>query len=91
MVLHLEGGYCDCSNVDEPEVTRIALQCYASKRYRSGGAMYPFECPSCPSQFRVIGALFQHVESEACDEDLRPGSPLDRFLIFLAKRCEINI
>lgn len=91
MVLHLEGNFCDLCRLDEQAVTSIALECYAAKKYRSGFAMFPFQCPSCPTQFRVVSALMQHAESAACAEDLRGGSPLDRFLRFLDKNIHRRI
>lgn len=88
MVLHLEAFVCHKAQFKEEDVTYHAMRCYAAKQYRGGASALPFRCPSCAAQFRVISALLQHAESEACGEDLSAGSPLGRFLRFLDKQLD---
>ena len=86
MLLHLEGGFCCVAQLYEEDVTDIAIECYGSRRYLSSNPSFPFECPTCGTEFRVMSALLQHAESEACSEDPCSG-PLAKFLTYLRKRC----
>lgn len=89
MVLHLEySDQCD-SGSDREFIGRVAIQCYASKHYRNysdNDDYFPFECPDCGVVFRYMSGLLQHAESDRCDVDMEPGTPLERFLRFLRQR-----
>ncbi|KAH7308488.1 hypothetical protein B0I35DRAFT_442053 [Stachybotrys elegans] len=85
MVLHLEAGGCG-SGVDEEDISDLAFECYQASKYTTGdGSDYDFECPTCETPFAFISGLLQHVESDACEEELVNG-PLGRFLRFLRTR-----
>lgn len=34
------------------------------------GVAYPFYCPTCNKEFAQLSALFQHVSTSSCEEDL---------------------
>jgi hypothetical protein len=85
MLLHLESGQCECET-DSDEIEQLAFECYQSRHYASDDNDYPFQCPTCASQFSHMSALFQHVESDYCDEAVLPGRPLNKFLRFLESR-----
>lgn len=82
MLLHLETGYCE-SGVDDGDVTSLAFKCYQSEHYTCYDDDYDFKCPTCDTPFVAMSGLFQHVESNACDEGLTGRSPLVKFLRFL--------
>ncbi|CAG9990714.1 unnamed protein product [Clonostachys byssicola] len=86
MTLHLEEGTCS-SGVDQGRVTELAFQCRLSQYYASSKGGFDFECPSCTVPFSYMSGLFQHVQSEACDEELDKHSPLRVFLRFLRRRA----
>ncbi|VUC33504.1 unnamed protein product [Clonostachys rosea] len=85
MLLHLETGTCDCG-IGRERVTELAFECRQSQYYASSQDDFDFECPDCAVPFLYISGLFQHVQSEACDEDLGWHSPLRVFLRFLSGR-----
>ena len=89
MVLHLEySGQCD-SGSNLALVKRTARQCYAYKKYRNNSDnsdYFPFACPCCGEVFRYMSGLLQHAESERCEVEMGPGTPLGRFLRYLWHR-----
>jgi hypothetical protein len=85
MLLHLESGFC-VSQTDAHEVHDLALQCFQSKYYTSPYDHSQLECPGCDRQFSRMSALFQHVESDCCDAEATPSSPLGKCLRFLNSR-----
>ena len=47
----------------------------------------PYKCPDCDARFSVLSGLFQHVESNACDEGIDEGSgSMRKLLRFLERR-----
>ncbi|CAH0027312.1 unnamed protein product [Clonostachys rhizophaga] len=78
-------GTC-ISGVDQGRVTELAFQCRLSQYYASSKHGFDFECPSCNVPFSYMSGLFQHVQSEACDEESDKHSPLRAFLRFLRRR-----
>ncbi|CAH0057943.1 unnamed protein product [Clonostachys solani] len=85
MLLHLETGTCS-SGVNRERITELAFECRQSQYYASSKDDFDFECPDCAAPFSYISGLFQHVQSEACDEELDKQSPLRVFLRFLSRR-----
>ena len=92
MVLHLESGYCPW-RIDEEDIKDLALQCHQSKYYAADYDYYDyyddamaFMCPSCDAQFFKLSSLFQHAESDCCEETVTPGTPLMKLLRFLQSR-----
>lgn len=86
MVLHLEAGTCesgaDCDRVDD-----VAFDCYQSGKYTCDeDSEYDFQCPTCSTPFTYMSGLLQHAESTACNEQLKAGKSLDKFLHFLYNR-----
>jgi hypothetical protein len=68
-MIHLESGTCEsrtyCGLLDD-----LAYECYQSDDYTNGWTeCYKYKCPACLTRFRYLSALFQHVESDACDQD----------------------
>ena len=88
MMLHLETGYCECQ-IERDDIVHLAFECRHSRYYTSDYYdHYQFRCPTCSVQFSHMSALLQHVESDHCDEEVTPGSPLGKFLRFLKPRIE---
>ena len=78
MLLHLESGACECQ-VNNNEIEQLAFDCNQSEYYTRYGGGFPFACPTCETQFSYMSGLFQHVESDACEETSSHGTPLGRF------------
>jgi hypothetical protein len=85
MLLHLETGTCT-SNVDQSYVTQAGRSCYRAFYYRSVTPGYEFQCPTCETPFSLMSGLFQHVESDNCEENLDDDTPLRVFLDQLRSR-----
>ena len=85
MMIHLESGTCDCG-IDRHELDRLAYKCYQSRDYTNGwNDYYRYRCPHCDFTFRFVSGLFQHVESEACNQRL-VGTSLGKLEHFISIR-----
>ncbi|ETN42878.1 uncharacterized protein HMPREF1541_02036 [Cyphellophora europaea CBS 101466] len=79
MVLHLERGTCGIGT-DSDDIADWALGCiYADMFTTNGGGSWSFECPGCNATFRYVSGLLQHIESDACDQELW-NNPIDELL-----------
>lgn len=85
MILHLENGGCEI-DVDRDDITQLALECHSAPNYQCFTGYYDFQCPTCATPFEAVSGLFQHVESDACEENLAARAPLSRFVRFLKSR-----
>lgn len=89
MILHLESGYCRCQ-LDSEEVKQLALESmesgYDDASWREYGP--GFRCEGCNSDFSLISALLQHVESNCCDIE---GGVNEGVLGQLLEHLEMNI
>jgi uncharacterized C2H2 Zn-finger protein len=88
MILHLEQGTCE-SDADIDFIDDLASECRASDQFMVDERYWTdmmYQCPSCGSYFSKMSGLFQHVESDSCDETLGRGRPLYKFLRFLQSR-----
>ena len=97
-IIHLESGACtsginilDLNNtaarcfqwsqyIDE-DYRQDLLDCVELATYYTD-TVYPYRCPECDTNFTKLSALFQHVESNSCDQTLDdyPIGKLKRFL-----------
>lgn len=102
MIIHLERCSCE-SGIDELDLNESAAKCFQWKQFISENwrsrllhRIYlsrvddglPFFCPSCDREFHCLSALFQHVASLSCDEDLG-GHPLSKLLRWLERRHQL--
>jgi hypothetical protein len=81
-MIHLESGTCE-SGADRDTLDSLAYECYQSEEYINGwNEYYRYKCPDCENQFRYLSGLFQHVESDACNQQLNGTSigQLDYFI-----------
>ncbi|KAL2003491.1 hypothetical protein VTN02DRAFT_3700 [Thermoascus thermophilus] len=63
MLIHLESGNCD-SGTDCNEINDLAVTCFQHKKYSTDIAdYYPYFCPCCSRQFRLLSGLYQHAET----------------------------
>ncbi|CEJ81549.1 hypothetical protein VHEMI01670 [[Torrubiella] hemipterigena] len=85
MVLHVENAGC-ALEVDCEDVIDLASECKHSFAYESSTNDYNFECPTCATPFQTVSGLLQHVESDACEEDMTSGSALSKLILFLRSR-----
>ena len=70
MLIHLESGVCE-SGANRDQLDSLAYSCYESEYYSNGWCFYhKYKCPDCQKTFRYLSGLFQHVESNACDQQL---------------------
>jgi hypothetical protein len=77
MMIHLESGNCE-SGIDRYRLDRIAYDCYYSEDYTNDwDDYYMYKCPDCQNGFRFLSGLFQHIESDACDQQLDATSIAD--------------
>lgn len=51
----------------------LAFECYESRYYVTGNDSHPLQCPGCAKAFSKVSSLFQHIESEACNESYDEG------------------
>lgn len=73
MLIHLESGIC-ASGADCEKLDRFAYLCYQWKAYTNGwNEYYKYKCPDCQTVFRHLSGLFQHVESDACNQKFDGG------------------
>ena len=74
MMIHLESGSCECG-VNRDGLDRIAYECYWSEDYTNDwNDYYMYKCPDCQNGFRFLSALFQHIESDACNQGMDGAS-----------------
>jgi len=89
MVIHLESGACeseiDIIDLNESAAMCFQWKAYLDEEFRDdlldrhdlrsaySDSVYPFKCPECDTVFTKLSGLFQHVYSEACDQDLYEG------------------
>lgn len=84
MVLHLEAGTCE-SGINNDLVVEIALDCHQSRHYTNNdNDDFDFKCPTCDTPFVYMSGVWQHVESDFCDETIE--GPLGKFLRYLQTR-----
>jgi hypothetical protein len=70
MMIHLESGTCECG-IDREELDGIAHNCYWSAHYtKLCDDYYMYKCPDCQNGVRFLSALFQHIESDACNQEM---------------------
>lgn len=81
VMIHLESGSCASSVVND-DIDSWAFKCRQHRHYTNGLADEPcYRCPVCESNFRSVSALFQHIESPACDADYQGAiHELQRYL-----------
>ena len=88
MIIHLERGSCP-SGINAKDLNKSAAMCYQWShfiydQYRicllsrehdesCSCTPYPFKCPDCDIGFPHLSALFQHVETRSCDQELDKG------------------
>lgn len=86
LVLHFETNTCP-GGLNMTWVDRTAEDCARLPGCHvflgNGSSDRRYQCTACETGFRLMSALLQHVESEACAEELENG-PLTEFAI----RCE---
>ncbi|ERF77060.1 hypothetical protein EPUS_06278 [Endocarpon pusillum Z07020] len=83
MLIHLESGKCD-SGVNCDRLDSIAYRCYQSRYYTNGwNEYYQYKCPDCQTKFRYISALFQHAESDACNQRCN-GTSLEKLRHYIS-------
>lgn len=70
MMIHLESGTCECG-IDRDGLDHIAYDSFWSEDYTNDwNDYYMYKCPDCQNGFRFLSALFQHVESDACNQEM---------------------
>ncbi len=85
MMIHLESGTCD-SGVDCVDLDRFAYLCYQSRAYTNGWSEHKkYKCPECQKKLRLLSGLFQHVESDACNQQIRTKS-IGKLVHFISTR-----
>ena len=89
MLMHMENGGCEL-DVDCEYITSLAFECDFSGWYECSTGASNFECPTCETPFHTMGGLFQHVESDACEENMDKGDSLSKFLGFLRLMLRSN-
>ncbi|KAH7353600.1 hypothetical protein B0T11DRAFT_287088 [Plectosphaerella cucumerina] len=86
LVLHFERNTCP-GDMSMDWVDRTARECAEflgnHVMLSPRGSGFPYKCPTCGCGAKYMSALLQHVESEACAEDIRDG-PLTDFI----RQCE---
>lgn len=89
MIIHLERGSCP-SGINAKDLNKSAAMCYQWShfiydQYRicllsrehddsCSCTPYPFKCPDCDTGFPHLSALFQHVGTRSCDQELDEGA-----------------
>ena len=66
-MLHLEAGTCS-SGSNLRIINSFAHQCYQHQHYTTDDDHYQYKCPECGARFLFMSGLFQHVESESCQQ-----------------------
>lgn len=70
MMIHLESGAC-VSGVDCTDIDSWMFDGHCTARFLNDwGDDYLYTCPDCDTNFRFASALLQHIESNACDENI---------------------
>ena len=68
MMIHLEAGTCK-SGIGLDEVDECAFD--SCRAYTNNWHdYYQYQCPTCGEDFRYVSALLQHIESQACEQDM---------------------
>ncbi|KIV99803.1 uncharacterized protein PV09_08607 [Verruconis gallopava] len=105
MIIHLESGACpseiDYIDLNESAALCYQWKAFLDEDYRDdlldrydldlqyAETVYPFECPGCDSYFRRLSALFQHVYSTACNQDLQSGK-IGKLVRWLERRHDAS-
>lgn len=78
LVLHYEANTCR-GNLNAQWVHDTAQSCRVGNLYWKAYTHpdYPYRCPTCGLEVRLMSALLQHVESDACAEKLWNGTLAD--------------
>ncbi|KAF2126565.1 hypothetical protein P153DRAFT_297855, partial [Dothidotthia symphoricarpi CBS 119687] len=87
-IIHAERGVC--SNSDRIDLYMLAAEChrwraFIDQDYHSEmlggwdleyryGKVDPFHCPECGIRLPQLSSLFQHIESNSCDQTLNDGA-----------------
>ena len=87
MMIHLEAGTCD-SGIGLADINARAKSCYQAKHYTTGDDSYPYKCPECDNKFRYVSSLFQHVESDRCNQGYSGSIRKMRHWIAIAPRTK---
>jgi hypothetical protein len=70
MMIHLESGAC-ASDVDRADVDQWIFEGdYCDGYLNDWDDHLKYTCPQCNRDFKLLSGLLQHVESNACDEDI---------------------
>jgi hypothetical protein len=105
MIIHLESGSCDSgiTNVDLNQSAAMCYQwrhcihkeyCDEMLEERDLSrdyiyTIYPFKCPTCGSDFSKLSGLFQHIDSQACEQTLASGA-IGKLVRWLERRHDKN-
>lgn len=89
MIIHLESGACESEidGIDLNKSAAMCYQwrAYLDGDFRDAmldcrdiqseynEIVYPFSCPGCDTKFTKLSGLFQHVYSNACNQELYQG------------------
>ncbi|OCK92594.1 uncharacterized protein K441DRAFT_706563 [Cenococcum geophilum 1.58] len=89
MIIHLERGSCP-SGINAKDLNKSAAMCYQwshfiydqyricllSREHDNSCSCtpHPFKCPDCDIGFPHLSALFQHVGTRSCDQELDKGA-----------------
>lgn len=66
--MHLESGACE-SHTELHDIDEWAFRGRDSYEYtNTWRSYYKYRCPTCNSNFRVVSALFQHIEEQGCGQ-----------------------
>lgn len=90
MILHIENGGCTSDITSEDLNTTAAQcyqsRKYIDEDYRADlldgdnleevytDVVFPFQCPSCDSDFSTVSGLLQHALSKTCEQTLQSGA-----------------
>lgn len=90
MILHIENGGCESNittqDLFETAAQCYQSHKYIDEDYREAmldgedleeiytDTVYPFQCPSCDSDFSALSGLLQHVASGTCQQPLHSGA-----------------
>lgn len=72
----LNGSAAECfqwRHFIDIEYRSSMLECH-SLQEKYDDTVYPFKCPTCENIFSKLSGLFQHVETQACDQKLDSGA-----------------
>ena len=81
MMMHLESGAC-VSRINLENIDRWAFSSNHSYDYTNHWrSYYRYRCPACSADFRVVSALFQHIEDQNCGQ--RVGGIIAKMLNYI--------